>query len=123
MRTIGEGVQAAAGITSSFDPQQFGRVFDFGTTWAGYVSAPSDSFYQFAVESDDGSVLRIDRNVVVDNDGNHPGRLITGHIPLRQGLHRFELRYFQARGGATLRVSWAPSGEALLPLDGPALFH
>jgi hexosaminidase len=123
VRTIGEGVQAAAGITSSFDPQQFGRMFDFGTSWAGYVNVPSDSFYQFAVESDDGAVLRIDGNVVVDNDGNHSSRLITGHIPLRQGFHSFELRYFQARGGATLRVSWAPSGAALLPLDVSALFH
>src|SRR6185369_6687189 len=51
VRTIGEGVQAASGVTSSFDPQQFGRTFDFGTSWAGYVNAPSDSFYQFAVES------------------------------------------------------------------------
>lgn len=123
VRTIGAGVQAAAGITSSFDPQQFGRMFDFGTSWVGYVNAPSDSFYQFAVESDDGAVLQIDGNVVVDNDGNHPPRLVTGHIPLRQGLHRFELRYFQARGGATLNVSWAPSNAPLQPLDASALFH
>jgi hexosaminidase len=72
---------------------------------------------------DDGSVLQIDDEVVVDNDGNHASRIVTGHIPLRHGLHRFRLGYFQAEGGATLRVSWAASEGELQLLSGNALFH
>jgi hypothetical protein len=49
--------------------------------------------------------------------------VVTGHIPLRQGVHKFKLRYFQAQGGATLRVSWAGSGGALQALVGFALYH
>src|SRR5207302_7210547 len=84
------------------------------------VTVQSDDFYQFAVESDDGSVLEIDDEVVVDNDGIHGSRVVTGHIPLRQGAHKFKLRYFQAQGGATLRVSWVGSGGAFQPLAGSA---
>ncbi len=71
----------------------------------------------------DGSVLEIDDEVVVDNDGNHESRVVTGHIPLRQGVHKFKLRYFQSEGGAMLRVSWAVSGSELQPLVGFALYH
>jgi hexosaminidase len=72
---------------------------------------------------DDGSVLQIDDEVVVDNDGNHVSRIVTRHIPLRHGLHRFKLEYFQAGGGATLRVRWAASEGELQPLTGAFLFH
>ena len=122
-QSVEQGTPAARGITSSFDLQQFGRVFDYGISFDGYLTAPSDDFYRFAVESDDGSVLEIDDEVVVDNDGNHPSRVVAGHIPLRQGVHKFKLRYFQSQGGATLRVSWAPSGGELQPLAGLALNH
>jgi hexosaminidase len=122
-QSVEQGTPAARGITSSFDLQQFGRVFDYGISFDGYLTVPSDDFYQFAVESDDGSVLEIDDELVVDNDGNHTSGVVTGHIPLRQGVHKFKLRYFQSEGGAMLRVSWAVSGGELQPLVGFALYH
>lgn len=122
-QSIESGTPAVTGITSSFDLQQFSRVFDYGISFDGYLTVQSDDFYQFAVESDDGSVLEIDDEVVVDNDGIHGSRVVTGHIPLRQGVHKFKLRYFQAQGGATLRVSWAGSGGESQPLVGFALYH
>lgn len=122
-QSIEFGTPAATGITSSFDLQQFSREFDYGISFDGYLTVQSDDFYQFAVESDDGSVLEIDDEVVVDNDGIHGSRVVTGHIPLRQGVHRFKLRYFQSQGGATLRVAWAGSGGELQPLVGFTLSH
>jgi hexosaminidase len=123
VRDIDQGRQAAGGITNSFDLQQFGRAFDFGMRFDGYLKVQSDGFYQFVVESDDGSALQIDDTVVVDNDGNHNNRVITGHTPLRQGFHKLSLRYFQSNGGMTLRIRWAASGSELQPLDGSALYH
>jgi hexosaminidase len=120
---IEQGTQAATGNTNSFDLQQFGRQLTYGVTFDGYLRVQSDGFYQFAVESDDGSVLQVDDEVVVDNDGNHASRIVTGHIPLRQGFHKLKLKYYQSEGGATLRISWASSGGELEPLDGSALYH
>jgi len=68
-------------------------------------------------------VLEIDDEVVVDNDGNHAPRTIAGHIPLRRGMHKLRLRYFQSEGGASLGVSWAKLGGPLEPLEGSALYH
>ncbi len=110
-------------MTDSLDLQQFKRSSHYGISFDGFLNVPADGYYRFAVESDDGSVLQIDDEVVVDNDGKHANRIVTGHIPLRHGLHRFRLGYFQAEGGATLRVSWAASEDVLQPLTGAFLSH
>src|SRR5947207_11268616 len=117
------GTQATTGIASSFDMQQFGRQVKYGVIFDGYLKVPADGFYEFAVESDDGTVLRIDDEEVVNNDGNHASQVVTGYIPLRQGFHKMQLKYFQSEGGASLRVGWAISGQELKPLDGSALYH
>lgn len=123
VRGFDEITPIASGVTESLELQQFNRPSNYAVRFEGAVSVPADSYYQFAVESDDGSVLEIDDETVVDNDGNHPSLMVTGHIPLRRGLHKFRLRYFQAEGGATLRVSWAAAEGELQPLTGPSLFH
>jgi hexosaminidase len=122
-RAIGQQVPAATGVTNSLELQQFNRSSHYGVRFEGFLEVPADGYYQFAAESDDGSVLEIDDEVVIDNDGNHASRLVTGHIPLRQGLHRLRLDYFQAEGGATLHLGWAAPGGELQALAGPSLFH
>src|SRR5215472_19166095 len=79
-KDLEQGVQATAGTTNSFDLQQFGRQKRYGLDFEGYLRVSEDGFYEFAVESDDGAVLQIDDEVVVDNDGNHGTRLVAGHI-------------------------------------------
>jgi hexosaminidase len=117
------GTQATSGIATSFDLQQFGRPLNYGVTFDGYLKVPADGFYKFAVESDDGTVLWIDGEEVVNNDGNHASQLATGYVPLRQGFHKMQLKYFQGEGGAALAVGWAISGQELKPLDGSGLYH
>ena len=48
---------------------------------------------------------------------------VTGHVPLRRGLHKISLRYYQSEGGAALSVGWAAEDDELQPLAGAALFH
>jgi hexosaminidase len=123
VKDIGQGKRVASGFTSTFDPAQFGRPFDFGVTFDGYVNVPADGYYRFEMESDDGASLKIGDREVIDNDGNHAPRVLTGHIPLKQGFHRFSLRYFQSSGGKVLRLGWASGEAGLQPLTGSALCH
>jgi hexosaminidase len=117
------GAQATAGIVTSFDLQQFGRQAEYGVAFDGYLRVPADGFYKFAVESDDGAVLWIDEEEIVNNDGNHPSQVVTSYVPLRQGFHKMRLKYFQGEGGAALRIDWAFPGQESKPLDGSVLFH
>jgi hexosaminidase len=122
-QNIEQGTKAETGTANSIDLQQFGRKLTYGVTFDGYLKVPSDGFYQFEMESDDGSVLQIDDEVVVDNDGNHGSQTVAGQIPLRQGYHKLRVKYYQSEGGAALRVNWANSGSELKPLAGSDLFH
>jgi hexosaminidase len=102
------------GLTGEERPEQFGVRF-----W-GYLEAPADGVYEFALTSDDGGLLRIGGATVVDNDGPHGMLERRGMVALAAGLHTFELLYFQGGGdrGLQLRVlrdgAWGPVPPAWL---------
>jgi hypothetical protein len=47
------------------------------------------------LESDDGSRLYIDDQVVINNDGIHPPLAVRNRIELTGGIHRIRVSYFQ----------------------------
>ena len=73
-------------------PTAVRRFVDFHGAVEGFLKIDADDFSRFVVDSDDGAVLEIDGEVVVDNDGNHTPRTIAAMFPLRRGLHKFRLR-------------------------------
>ena len=84
---------------------------------------PSDALYEFGLASDDGSTLRIGETMVVDNDGLHGSEERTGMIALRSGAHPITVRYFQAGGGAELRLRVRPAGGAWQAVPAAWLSH
>jgi len=63
--------------------------------------------YTFSTRSDDGSILYIDGEEVVNNDGLHGARTREGDIILGPGVHNIEIVFFENRGGDILDVSIA----------------
>ncbi len=78
----------------------------FGYIFTGYIYAPEDGVYEFSTRSDDGSVLYIGKEKVVDNDASHAAIEATGRIPLQKGYHPFALHYFEDYEGEYLGWSW-----------------
>ena len=72
---------------------------DIGLIISGYFNVPADGVYTFSLLSDDGSWLKVDRELVSDNDGPHAPQEITGQRALAKGLHPIEIRYFDYNGG------------------------
>lgn len=72
---------------------------NIGLVIKGYLNVPKDDIYTFALLSDDGSTLTIDREQVVDNDGPHGPKEVVGQKALAQGYHPVEVRYFDQNGG------------------------
>lgn len=72
---------------------------NIGLVLTGYFNAPKDSIYTFALLSDDGSMLYIDNEAVINNDGPHSPREVTGQKALAQGLHPIKILYFDSNGG------------------------
>jgi hexosaminidase len=103
--------------------QGFERPEEFGLRFEGYLRVPADGIYQFVLTSDDGSVLRIGKDVVVDHDGPHTPTDRSGMIALAAGYHPIEVLFFQAGGGRALALQTGRAGEPPQPLSGEWLFH
>jgi len=95
----------------------------FAVVYEGYVRIAKEGLYVFSTASDDGSILWLGGNVVVDNDGLHAPRERDAIIPLAVGSHEIRIAFFEAGGGQTLRVYWQPAGGKKELLPAGALFH
>jgi len=96
------------------------RELSFGLLFDGYLRVPQDGIYRFTLRSDDGSVLRIGDEVVVDRDGPRSPGDTAGSVALAAGLHPVSLRYFQGGGGRALRLTYSINGQAAT--DVPAVW-
>jgi hypothetical protein len=77
-----------------------------------WITKPGN--YLFNMMSDDGAIVYIDDQVVIDNDGVHPPIWKRGNVDLTEGLHRIRVSYFQGpRYALALVLKVAGPGEAL----------
>ncbi len=89
----------------------------FGLRYAGYLNVEKTGDYIFVLGSDDGSRLRIDSLVVVNNDGLHAYGEKEGTVHLEKGSHAVQIDYFEYTGAERLRVLMEGPGlpRGLLP--------
>ena len=87
---------------------------NIGLVITGFINVPKDDVYTFVLLSDDGSVLRIDNDTVIDNDGPHAPKEIVSEKALKAGYHPIEVRYFDHNGG-TLKLQVAGSDGQIIP--------
>jgi hexosaminidase len=113
-----------SGVARSFNPLLLKKNNPaFGVIYNGFIRIDVDGLYQFATRSDDGSVLAIDDQPVVNNDGKHPIAEQGGAIALQKGYHKFTLKYFDAGAVTALRVYMTTPGKPKVELSPEALFN
>ena len=79
---------------------------DYSVIFKGYLYAPADGIYEFALGSDDGSQWLIDGTLLIDNDGPHSTVVRRNQAALRQGWHATEVHYFDYNdNGGTLHAT------------------
>ena len=115
-------ILSSAGFGEGFDTGPEGERFDtagyrnlnnFYACWTGEFYAEAAGEYVFATASDDGSVVYIDRQLVVDNDrdqGYNLGDQRSGAIELAEGWHDIVIGFYQKGGGRALTVLMTPPG-------------
>lgn len=89
----------------------------FGLIFNGYIDVPETGVYSFFFTCDDGGVLYIADEMVVDNDGQHSPILKSGQAALEKGMHPFKLDFLEGGGGYTLKLQYSFNGSA--PKDIP----
>ncbi len=84
--------------TEGFPTAKMESVVDnFAIRFRGRLAIETPGIYTFALNSDDGSKLYINQNLVVDNDGIHTPRYVRGSLKLAAGMHYIEIHYFQGQ--------------------------
>lgn len=76
------------------------------------IAAGKAGLYEFQLYSDDGALLYIRDQLVIDHDGLHSPSHREGQVQLEAGEHPFRVRYFQGQVDAVLSLRWRPPGEA-----------
>ena len=116
------------GETKSISLNQFAEKTNmfkdvFGVVFEGYINVPNDGLYEFQLDSDDGAVLMIGDEMIVDNDGQHASQTKSGVVPLKKGFHQIKLKYFQNGGDFSLSLRWGIKGTALSRINGSELWN
>jgi hypothetical protein len=102
--------------TANFTISSTPREDNFGYRLTAYVEVIEEGSYSFHVESDDGSKLYVNDNLLIDNDGIHAPEEKSGSLTLSQGYHQIVVDYFEASGGNTLNVEWTPPSSGQNPI-------
>ncbi len=111
-------------ITKSFNTLPFKRVSPaFGIIYTGFIRIDEDGVYGFSTQSDDGSILLIDDQPVVDNDGKHAVFEKSGSVPLQKGFHKFTLKYFNVGITGNLHVFMTMPGKPKGELSPDTLYN
>ena len=115
---VSSGTMKVPSIAGAPDEDHFGYVF------TGLLDIPEDGLWEFALRSDDGSVLDIDGRLVVNNDGSHSDYTATGQAALLKGLHSFRLIYLEDYEGQVLGWGWkAPSSDKFTEIPENRIRH
>ncbi len=103
---------ATESVANSLDLSEVDKTENFALQFEGWLEIAVTGVYTFHVSSDDGSRLTVANQLLVDNDGVHGMKEMTGFIALKKGKHPVKLTYFQKDGGKGLDVWMAgPDGK------------
>jgi hypothetical protein len=73
------------------------------------ITIDKEDSYGFFTRSDDGSILKINNEMIVNNDGDHGVEEKAGKIHLKAGVYPLEVVWFNGGGGSWLDVFYQSS--------------
>ena len=117
------GTAAASGVADIISNKSKKRTDKFAFEFTGYIKIDMDGIYTFFTNSDDGSMLYIDDEEIVNNDGDHGNVEKSGRAALKKGFHKIKVLYFDSGGGNSLKVSMQKEGGAKMEIPKELLFH
>ncbi len=98
---------AKSGQAYAFDIDAIDRrEEEFGVVFKGFVEIEKAGEYTFFINSDDGSKLFLNGDLLIDNDGLHGDQEKGAKIQLSSGRHAIEAQMFEAGGGQALGISY-----------------
>lgn len=125
---VGNRMPKYAGVMPNFDnvrDDDFKGLRDnFVLVANGYLDIDKSQNYAFRTWSDDGSVVYLNDQKLIDNDGMHGVEYKESMVFLEEGLYKIRLEFMQGGGGKFLSLNWKPEDyDAWAVVPQGALLH
>jgi hypothetical protein len=96
---------------------------NWGMVLEGEFNLSEAGEYAFFLNSDDGSKLYIDDQLVIDNDGDHSLLELKNSAHLAAGKHQVRIEFFEAGGEAVLELDMQGPGKKRAPFPLEKVSH
>ncbi|MFA7229272.1 MAG: family 20 glycosylhydrolase, partial [Melioribacteraceae bacterium] len=119
---------------NSIQPLRSGKAYklvlrEFNTREDGYglvinslLKIDKAGEYTFFLNSDDGSRFFINNTELINNDGAHGSKELSGKINLKAGKHPLSIQYFEKDGSQNLKLEYEGPGIKRMPVPASSLF-
>lgn len=87
----------------------------FGLVIEGLIDISETGIRTFYINSDDGSKLYINDELLIDHDGDHSAMSKTGQTILSKGKHKIKIVYMEFKGSQHLQVGYLDSNKNEIP--------
>ena len=114
--------ERVAAVDLAFIDEQDLPTRHYRVRWEGVWFSPRAESVDFLAGADDGVILRIDGETILERNPVLGMHTTARAVELTPGPHRLEIEHWQAGGGHSLNVQWAPSGGAAALLSPTRLF-
>ncbi|WP_373553284.1 metallophosphoesterase [Haliscomenobacter sp.] len=112
------------GISNQVGLAEIGhRDNQFGVVMEGYIEVAQTGTQTFFLNSDDGSKLYINGELIIDHDGDHSAIKKTGQSILAAGKHKIRIEYFERSGGQFLQAGLMDEKMGAVPFTPFQLHH
>jgi len=103
-------------------PVGYENTENFQVLWTGQIVVPVDGEYGFRIDSDDGSMLYINGEIVAAYPGWHSAAgWKSGTVNLTAGAHQIDITFFEATGGDVMGAQILIPGGSWQPLPNQML--
>jgi YVTN family beta-propeller protein len=106
----------ASGQSSTIRLTVTSQTDTFGLVFTNSLQVPTTGDYEFFTNSDDGSRLYIDGQLVVDNDELHGPLVVANSVTLSAGEHTLRVEFFEKTGGEVLEVGYRTGNPSYQPI-------
>ncbi len=111
------------GVVNNFNTNNKNRTEKYAFVFEGYIKIDKKGLYDFYVNSDDGSMLYIDDELIINNDGNHGMEEKSDKAFLDNGMHKIKVVYYDAGGNNGLIVSCNFKEQPKTVIPAAVLYH
>lgn len=113
----------STGKTFEFDVNKIKRRGDYvAIKFEGYVEIVREGEYTFYSSANDGSLVSVDGEIVVDNTGHIGPKTDKGKVFLSKGKHKFEVFYYENTGTESLNFELEGPGIKKQPFPLESIF-